>query len=530
MATSEDRRTTDSGIEIAPVYTAEDVAGLELERPGEYPFTRGPYATMYRGRPWTIRQYAGFGSAEETNERFRYLLDRGQTGLSVAFGLPTQLGYDSDDPLAAGEVGRTGVAIDSIEDMRIVLRGIPLDRVSTSMTINAPASLLLLLYEQVAEEQGVAGSELRGTVQNDILKEYIARGNYIFPPRPSMRITTDLFAYCAERLPRWNTISISGYHIREAGSTAVQEVAFTLANGLAYCRAAVDAGLSPDEFGERLSFFFNAHNDFFQEVAKYRAARRLWARLMKERLGATNPRALTLRFHAQTGGSTLTAQQPENNVVRVAIQALSAACGGAQSLHTNGFDEALALPTERSARIALRTQQVLQHEAGTTDTADPLGGSYFVEALTNEIEERALELIDRVEGLGGAVAAVEQGFVQREIEEAAFAYAREVEAGGRVIVGVNAFTEAESGDIELQRIDPEIERRQLARTARVRAERDAEAAERGLAAVRAAAEGDANLLVAMRDALGARCTVGEICATLREIFGTYDAQRPEPGF
>jgi methylmalonyl-CoA mutase N-terminal domain/subunit len=526
MATSEDRRATDSGIEIEPVYTAEDVAGTEHELPGEYPFTRGPYTTMYRGRPWTIRQYAGFGSAEETNERFRYLLDRGQTGLSIAFDLPTQLGYDSDDPLAAGEVGRTGVAIDSIEDMRVVLREIPLDRVSTSMTINAPAALLLLLYELVAEEQGIAGADLRGTVQNDILKEYIARGNYIFPPRPSMRITTDLFAYCAERLPRWNTISISGYHIREAGSTAVQEVAFTLANGIAYCRAAVAAGLSPDDFGERLSFFFNAHNDFFQEVAKYRAARRLWARLMKERLGATNPRALALRFHAQTGGSTLTAQQPENNVVRVAVQALSAVCGGAQSLHTNGFDEALALPTERAARIALRTQQVLQHEAGTTSTADPLGGSFYIEALTNEIEERALELIARVEELGGAVAAVEQGFVQHEIDEAAFRYSQEVEAGERVLVGVNAFTEVEGAEIELQRIDPEIERRQLERTARVRAERDAAAAAETLAAVREAAEGDANLLVPMREALRVRCTIGEICGALRDLWGTYDAQRP----
>ncbi len=526
MATSEDRRTTDSGIEIEPVYTAEDVAGLELEPPGEYPFTRGPYSTMYRGRPWTIRQYAGFGSAEETNARFRYLLDRGQTGLSIAFDLPTQLGYDSDDPLAAGEVGRTGVAIDSIEDMRIVLQGIPLDRVSTSMTINAPASLLLLLYELVAEEQGVAGQALRGTVQNDILKEYIARGNYIFPPRPSMRLTTDLFAYCSERLPRWNTISISGYHIREAGSTAVQEVAFTLANGIAYCRAAVDAGLSPDEFGERLSFFFNAHNDFFQEVAKYRAARRLWARITKERLGATNPRAMALRFHAQTGGSTLTAQQPENNVVRVAVQALSAVCGGAQSLHTNGFDEALALPTERAARIALRTQQVLQYEAGTTATADPLGGSYYIEALTTEIEERALELIDRIDELGGAVAAVEQGFVQHEIEEASFLYSQEVESGNRVIVGVNSFTEAESAEIELQRIAPEIERRQLERTARVKAERDATGVDAALAAVRAAAEGETNLLVPMREALRVHCTVGEICGTLRDLWGTYDTQRP----
>src|SRR4051794_579456 len=352
MAATEDRRETDSGIEIKPVYTADD-ARDELELPGEYPFTRGPYADMYRGRPWTIRQYAGFGSAEETNERFRYLLARGQMGLSVAFDLPTQLGYDSDDPRAQGEVGRTGVAIDSIEDMRVLLGGIPLGEVSTSMTINAPASLLLLLYELVAEEQGVAAERLRGTVQNDVLKEYIARGNYIFPPRPSMRITTDLFAYCAERLPRWNTISISGYHIREAGSTAVQELAFTLANGIAYCQAAVDAGLSPDAFGERLSFFFNAHNHFFQEVAKFRAARRLWARIMRERFGATNPKAWALRFHAQTGGSTLTAQQPESNTVRVAIQALAAVMGGAQSLHTNGFDEALALPSERAARIAL---------------------------------------------------------------------------------------------------------------------------------------------------------------------------------
>src|SRR5881275_3594980 len=369
MATT-DRRETDSEIEVKPVYTAED-APAQLELPGEFPFTRGPHPDMYRGRPWTIRQYAGFASAEESNQRFRYLQERGQTGLSVAFDLPTQLGYDSDDPRAVGEVGRTGVAIDSIADMELLFDRIPLGEVSTSMTINAPASLLLLLYELVAEEQRVSGDRLRGTVQNDILKEYIARGNYIFPPRPSMRITTDLFAYCAERLPQWNTISISGYHIREAGSTAAQELAFTLANGIAYCRAAVEVGLSPDEFGARLSFFFNAHNDFFVEVAKFRAARRLWARTMRERFGATSPRALALRFHAQTGGSTLTAQQPENNVVRVAIQALSAVAGGAQSLHTNGYDEALALPTERSARVALRTQQILAHEAGGTDTADP---------------------------------------------------------------------------------------------------------------------------------------------------------------
>ncbi len=478
---------------------------------------------MYRGRPWTIRQYAGFASAEETNERFRYLLGAGQTGLSVAFDLPTQLGYDSDDPRAAGEVGRTGVAIDSLADMETLLGGIPLGEVSTSMTINAPAALLLLLYELVAEGQGVSGEALRGTVQNDILKEYIARGNYIFPPRPSMRLTTDLFAYCAERIPNWNTISISGYHIREAGSTAVQELAFTLANGIAYCAAAVEAGLSPDDFGARLSFFFNAHNDFFQEVAKFRAARRLWARIMRERFGAANPKALALRFHAQTGGSTLTAQQPENNIVRVAVQALSAVCGGAQSLHTNSFDEALALPTEHAATVALRTQQILATEAGGTDTADPLGGSYFVEALTDELESQAWELIERVDELGGAVAAVERGFVQGEIEESAFRYQREVESGQRPIVGVNVFTEDEDdGRIELHRIDPDVERRQLERTAGVRAERNAEVAAAALAEVRRTAHGEANLLPPIREALRARCTVGEICEELRAEFGMYD--------
>ncbi len=514
-----DRRETESGIEIEPVYAPEGA-----ERPGEYPYTRGPYPDMYRGRPWTIRQYAGFASAEETNERFRYLLARGQTGLSVAFDLPTQLGYDSDDPRALGEVGRTGVAIDSVADMELLFREIPLGEVSTSMTINAPASLLLLLYELVAEEQGVAPAELRGTVQNDILKEYAARGNYIFPPRPSMRLTTDLFAYCAERIPRWNTTSISGYHIREAGSTAVQELAFTLANGIAYCQAAVDAGLSPDEFGARLSFFFNAHNHFFQEVAKFRAARRLWARIMKERFGASNPKALALRFHAQTGGSTLTAQQPESNVVRVAIQALAAVCGGAQSLHTNGFDEALALPTERSARIALRTQQIVAHEAGGTDTADPLGGSFFIEELTRELEERAWALIERVDERGGAVAAIEQGFVQGEIEDAAYRWQRQVESGERTIVGVNRFVEADAEEIELHRIDPAAEARQLERTARVRAERNAEAASAALAEVRRVAIGEENLLPPMREALRARCTIGEICGTLREEWGTYDRQ------
>jgi methylmalonyl-CoA mutase, N-terminal domain len=525
MATAEDKRETDSEIEVKPVYTHEDVEGLDLEAPGEFPFTRGPYKDMYRGRPWTIRQYAGFGSAEETNARFRYLLERGQTGLSVAFDLPTQLGYDSDDPRAVGEVGRTGVAIDSIADMELLLDGIPLDEVSTSMTINAPAALLLLLYELVAEEQGVAGDQLRGTVQNDVLKEYCARGNYIFPPKPTMRITTDLFAYCHERLPRFNTISISGYHIREAGASAVQELAFTLANGIAYAEAAVAAGLSPNEFGERLSFFFNAHNHFFQEVAKFRAARRLWARIMRDRFGATNPKAQALRFHAQTGGSTLTAQQPENNIVRVAIQALSAVGGGAQSIHTNAFDEALALPTERSAKIALRTQQILAHEAGGTDTADPFGGSYFVEALTTELEERAWELIERIDELGGAVEAIEQGFVQREIEDAAFRYQQAVEGGEAVVVGVNRYEEHESEPIELHRLDPEAERRQLERTARVRAERDPDAAKRALEEVRRVAKGKENLLPAMRDALKARCTVGEICDVLRDEYGTYDAQR-----
>src|SRR3954465_9371129 len=524
MAATEDRRETDSGIEIKPVYTAQDAPG-ELELPGEYPFTRGPYEDMYRGRPWTIRQYAGFASAEETNQRFRYLLERGQMGLSVAFDLPTQLGYDSDDARAAGEVGRTGVAIDSLADMELMFDSIPLGDVSTSMTINAPAALLLLLYELVAEEQGVPGERLRGTGQNDVLKEYIARGNYIFPPRPSMRITTDLFAYCADRIPRWNTISISGYHIREAGSTAVQELAFTLANGIAYCQAAMDAGLSPDAFGERLSFFFNAHNDFFQEVAKFRAARRLWARIMRERFGATNPRALALRFHAQTGGSTLTAQQPENNIVRVAIQALSAVAGGAQSLHTNSYDEALALPSEHAAHIALRTQQVIAAEAGTVDTADPLGGSYYVEALTDELEARASELIERVDGAGGAVAAVESGFVQEEIERAAFEFQQQVEARERVIVGVNAYEEESGERIELLQIDPAAERRQLERTAQVRAERNAEDAAAAIAAVGEAARGDANLLPPLREALRVRCTVGEICEALREEWGMYDAVR-----
>ena len=523
MAATPERRMTDSGIEVKPVYGPADATG-PTEPPGEFPFTRGPYPDMYRGRPWTIRQYAGFGSAEETNERFRQLLAQGQTGLSVAFDLPTQLGYDSDDPLAEGEVGRTGVAIDSVEDMARLLEGIPLDEVSTSMTINAPAALLLLCYELVAAERGVPGEALRGTVQNDVLKEYVARGNYIFPPRPSMRLATDLFAYCAERIPRWNTISISGYHIREAGSSAAQELAFTLANGIAYCEAALAAGLSPDAFGARLSFFFNAHNDLLQEVAKFRAARRMWAAIMRDRFGATTTAAQALRFHAQTGGSTLTAQQPENNLVRVTAQALSAVYGGAQSLHTNAFDEALALPTERSALLALRTQQVLMHEAGTTSTADPLGGSWYVEALTDELEERATELIGRIDELGGAVTAIEVGWVQQQIEESAFRWQREVEQGERVIIGVNRHVGDDGERIELHRLDPEVERAQRERTAALRAGRDAAAVESAVAEVRRAADSTANLLPSLREALGVGATIGELCGALRDLWGTYDAR------
>jgi methylmalonyl-CoA mutase, N-terminal domain len=516
-----DQRLTESGIEIKPVYEPDD-APPPAEPPGVPPYTRGIYPDMYRGRPWTMRQYAGFASAEESNARYRYLLEQGQTGLSVAFDLPTQLGLDSDDPRAEGEVGRTGVAIDSLADMELLTAGIPLDRVSTSMTINAPAALLLLLYELAAERQGVDPGALRGTVQNDILKEYVARGNYIFPPRPSMRLTTDLFAYCADRIPGWNTISISGYHIREAGSTAVQELAFTLANGIAYCQAAVAAGLDPDGFGERLSFFFNAHNDFLQEVAKFRAARRLWAGIMESRFGVTNPKALALRFHAQTGGSTLTAQQPEVNVVRVAIQALSAVLGGCQSLHTNGFDEALALPSERAATLALRTQQVIAHESGVVSTADPLGGSYYVEALTREIEERVLELIGEVDERGGAVAAIEAGWVQGEIDAAAYEWTTAVETGARKIVGVNAFVdETGSERIELHRLDPVSERRQVERTIAVRAAREAAAATAALEAVRGAARGSENLLPPIRTALAAHCTVGEVCGVLREEWGSY---------
>jgi methylmalonyl-CoA mutase, N-terminal domain len=522
VAITPERRVTDSGIEVKPVYGPGDASG-PAEAPGSFPFTRGPYPDMYRRRPWTIRQYAGFGSAEETNARFHTLLAQGQTGLSVAFDLPTQLGYDSDDPVAEGEVGRTGVAIDSVEDMARLLEGIPLDEVSTSMTINAPAALLLLAYELVAAERGVPGEALRGTVQNDILKEYVARGNYIFPPRPSMRLATDLFAYCTERIPRWNTISISGYHIREAGSSAAQELAFTLANGIAYCDAAVAAGLSPDGFGARLSFFFNAHNDVLQEVAKYRAARRMWATIMRDRFGATTSAAQALRFHAQTGGSTLTAQQPENNLVRVAAQALSAIYGGAQSLHTNAFDEALALPTEHSATLALRTQQILMYEAGTTATADPLGGSWYVEALTDELEAKATALITRIDELGGAVATIEAGWVQREIEESAFRWQQQIEHGERVIVGVNRYDQDQPERIELHRLDPAIERAQRARTQAVRARRDAAAVETAVGDVLRKAESGGNLLPTLRDALATRATIGELCSALRSLWGTYDA-------
>lgn len=516
--------TTLSGIEVERLYT-----GLMDEKqlidkvgfPGEYPYTRGIRPTMYRGRYWTMRQYAGYGSAEETNRRFRYLLEQGQTGLSVAFDLPTQIGYDSDDPMAAGEVGKVGVAIDSLEDMERLFEGIPLDRVSTSMTINAPASVLLSMYIAVAEKQGIPAEKLRGTIQNDILKEYIARGTYIFPPKPSMRLITDIFAYCAKEVPRWNTISISGYHIREAGSTAVQEVAFTLANGIAYVKAALDQGLDVDEFAPRLSFFFNAHNHFFEEIAKFRAARRMWARIMKERFGAKNPRSLQLRFHTQTGGSTLTAQQPDNNIVRVALQALAAVLGGTQSLHTNARDEALALPTEESARIALRTQQIIAYETGVADTVDPLGGSFYVESLTDAIEEEAMKYIEKIDELGGAVAAVEQGFMQREIHRAALETQRRIESGEEVVVGVNRFRLEEEPEPQLLRVDPALARRQIERLKDLRGRRDAGKVEERLAALKRAAEGTDNLLPYILDAVRAYATVGEICHALRQVFGEY---------
>jgi methylmalonyl-CoA mutase N-terminal domain/subunit len=522
-----DERRTDSGVEVKPLYEAVDLtgtgfdAGRDLGDPGSYPFTRGPYPSMYRGRLWTMRQYAGMASADETNARFRFLLDQGQTGLSIAFDLPTQMGLDSDHPRAEGEVGKTGVAIDSIDDMRRLFEGIPLDRVSTSMTINATAPILLLLYELVAQEQGVAPTEIAGTVQNDILKEYAARGTYIYPPEPSMRLITDLFAYCGERIPAWNTISISGYHMREAGSTAAQEIAFTLADGIAYVQAAIDAGLEIDEFAPRLSFFFACHMHFFEEVAKFRATRRLWARIMRERFGATDPKSWALRFHTQTGGATLTAQQPQNNIVRTALEALAAVLGGTQSLHTNAFDEALALPTERSATIALRTQQVIGYETGVTETVDPLAGSYFVESMTEELERLATGLIDRVDAMGGAVHAIEEGFYQDEIAEAAFRIQQGIESGERVVVGVNRFVDADARDVELQRIAEEETAKQVARVRAFREGRDGPAVTEALAQVSDTARGTGNLLAPMREALRVGATLGEVSDALRDEFGEY---------
>jgi len=522
---AEDVRRTDSGIEIDPIYTPESLGGFEpgreLGSPGEPPFTRGVYRSMYRGRLWTMRQYAGMGAAEDTNRRFRYLLDHGQTGLSVAFDLPTQMGFDSDHERAEGEVGKTGVAIDSIEDVKRLFDGIPLDRVSTSMTINATAAILLLLYELVAEEQGAPATALSGTVQNDLLKEYAARGTYIYPPKPSMRIITDLFAYCRDRIPRWNTISISGYHMREAGATAVQEAAFTLANGIAYVQAAIDAGLAVDDFGPRLSFFFACHQNFFEEVAKFRAARRMWSAIMTERFGARDPRSAMLRFHTQTGGATLTAQQPENNIVRTALEALAAVLGGTQSLHTNSFDEALALPTEHAVKIALRTQQVIGHESGVADTVDPLAGSYFVESLTNEIEERARAYLDKIDGMGGAVAAIEAGFYQDEIHESAFRIHQAVESGERVVVGVNRYQEADDSPVEIQQIDETEVGRQIERVRTLRAERDQTAVARALGDIESAARGTSNLIYPMREALRLRATLGEVSDVLRGVFGEY---------
>jgi methylmalonyl-CoA mutase, N-terminal domain len=517
------RRFTDSGIEIKGLYTDDDLPEpLELGSPGDFPFTRGAHREMYRKQLWTMRQYAGYASAKESNERYKYLLAHGSTGLSMAFDLPTQLGLDSDDPRCEGEVGRTGVAIDTIEDMRTAFDGIPLDLISTSMTINAPACVLLSLYELVGEEQGVPSEKLRGTTQNDILKEYAARGNYIYPPVASMRLTTDLFAYCKEHVPRWNTISISGYHFREKGCSAVQEVAFTLANGIAYVQAAIDAGLAVDEFAPRLAFFFNGHNNVFQEVAKFRAARRMWAEIMRDRFGAQNPKSLMLRFHTQTGGVTLTAQQPMNNIVRVALQGFAAVCGGTQSLHTNGFDEALALPSERAAKIALRTQQVIAHESGAADTVDPFAGSYFVEALTDEIEERAYGLIGKIDELGGAVEAIQ--FIIKEIDESAWGYQERYRLEQDVVVGVNKYVEDQIEIEDILRVDPESERDQLTRLAKFKANRDQDLVTLRLGELRETAQGAGNLMVPIREALRDRCSMGEVCGAMREVFGRYQAR------
>ena len=519
---------TDSGIPLAPLCTPRDLEGWsyagKLGVPGEAPFTRGIQPTMYRGRLWTMRQYAGFGTAEESNRRYRYLLEQGQTGLSVAFDLPTQMGLDSDDPLAEGEVGKVGVAIDTLDDMETLLAGIPLDKVSTSMTINATGFILLALYMAVGERQGVAPEALTGTIQNDILKEYIARGTYIFPPRPSLRIVTDIFEYATQALPRFNTISISGYHIREAGSTAAQEIAFTLLDGLAYVQAAVDKGLEVNAFGERLSFFFNAHSHFLEEVAKYRAARRLWGRLMRDRFGATNPRACMLRFHTQTAGSTLTAQQPLVNVVRTTVEALAAVMGGTQSLHTNSFDEALGLPTTEAATLALRTQQVLGHESGVADSIDPLGGSYVIEALTDALEAKALEIMAEVEKRGGMVKAIEAGYVQSEIQEAAYRFQQTVEKGERVVVGVNRFAEGDGVHPPVLHVDPELERQQVRRLRGVRERRDAAEVTRALGRLDDAAKGGANLMGPTLQAVKAHASVGEIIAVLKRTFGTHEGE------
>ena len=517
-------RSSESGFPVKAVYDDSDLpADLEerLGQPGEYPYTRGVYASMYTARPWTMRQYAGFGTAKESNARYHQLLNAGTMGLSVAFDLPTQMGYDSDDPVAHGEVGKVGVAIDSLADMKTLFDGIPLDKVSTSMTINAPGSVLLLLYQLVAEESGVPGSALNGTIQNDILKEYIARGTYIYPPKPSLRLVADTFAYCRAEVPKWNTISISGYHMAEAGATPVQEIAFTLANGIQYVRAAMDAGLAVDDFAPRLSFFFVARTTLLEEVAKFRAARRIWARVMRDEFGAKNPKSLMLRFHTQTAGVQLTAQQPEVNLVRVAVQGLGAVLGGTQSLHTNSFDEAIALPTEKAARLALRTQQVLAYETDLTATVDPFAGSYVVEAMTDEIETAAVALMERVEGYGSAVDAIEAGFQKNEIENSAYRVAKEIDSGARVVVGLNRFTVPEEDPYEPLRVDPTIEAAQAARIAAIRSSRDAAAVEEALGRLRAAAEGTENVLPPMKEALRAYATVGEVCGALREVWGVY---------
>ncbi len=510
--------------EIERVYGPSENRDFEAKEglPGEYPYTRGVQPTMYRGRNWTMRQYAGFGTAEETNERYKYLLDNGTSGLSVAFDLPTQIGYDSDSELSEGEVGKVGVAIDSLADMEILFDGIPLDKVSTSMTINAPSMVLLAMYIAVGEKQGVSPDRLKGTIQNDILKEYVARGTYIFPPEPSMRLITNIFEYCKDNVPNWNTISISGYHIREAGADAVQEVAFTLADGIAYVQAAIDAGLDVDSFAKRLSFFFNAHNGFFEEVAKFRAARRMWAKIMKERFGAKSAKSLMLRFHTQTGGSTLTAQQPDNNIVRVAIQALSAVLGGTQSLHTNSRDEALALPTEQSVRVALRTQQMIAEETGVTDTVDPLGGSYYVEALTDEIEKKAWDYINKIDDMGGAPRAIENGYIQGEIQRSAYDYQKSIESKDTIVVGVNKYQVDEAPQENLLRVDMSVQERQLGKLRKVREDRDDSLVRKRLDALRKASQDEnTNLFPVVIDAVKAYCTLGEICDTLREEFGEY---------